>query len=219
MHIPDGIIDSPLVLLGGYGLTGGITWYSLKQISKQRNPQAKVPKAALLTATFFVINLIHIPVPPASLHLVLNGMMGAILGYFSFPAILIALFFHGVMFQHGGVTTLGVNALIMGVPALLSYYIFELRHRLKGNQEQWTKVFAFIAGAGGVAVSALFFAVIVITNIDADIDAARERQVVVVSMIAYIIPALIEGTFTMMLASFLDRVKPELLESKYEIRT
>jgi cobalt/nickel transport system permease protein len=217
MHIPDGIINSPTVLVGSYAATGGITWYSLHRINKQRNPQAKVPKAALLTATFFVINLIHIPVPPASLHLVLNGLMGAVLGYYAFPAILIALFFHAVMFQHGGITTLGVNALIMGVPAILAYYIFELRHWFKG--EIWTKVFAFLAGAGGVAVAALFFAATVITTISPDVNATRERQAVMVAMLAYLIPAVIEGTFTMMLASFLDRVKPELLESKYEVRT
>lgn len=217
MHIPDGIINSPTVLVGSYAATGGLTWYSLHRINKQRNPQAKVPKAALLTATFFVINLIHIPVPPASLHLVLNGLMGAILGYYAFPAILIALFFHAVMFQHGGITTLGVNALIMGVPAILSYYIFELRHWFRGAT--WGRICAFAAGAGGVALAALIFSVVVITTITGDIDVARERQAVTVAMLAYAVPAIIEGVFTMMLATFLDRVKPELLESRYEIRT
>lgn len=219
MHIPDGIIDSPSMLVGGYAITGGVTWYSLHKIHQEPNPQAKIPKAALLTAAFFILNLIHIPVPPASIHLVLNGLMGAILGYYAFPAILIALFFQGVMFQHGGVTTLGINGIIMGIPALLAYYIFEMRHWFRGNELRKTKVFAFLAGFGGVAIAASIFSIIVITTITGDLDAETERRAVYIALMAYSLPAIVEGIFTMMLASFLDRVKPELLESKYEVRT
>ena len=191
-----------------------MTWYSLHKINKEKNPQEKIPKAALLSAAFFVVNLIHIPIPPASLHLVLNGLMGVMLGYYAFPAILIALFFHAVIFQHGGLTTLGVNAVIMGIPAILAYYIFRLRHRLKGDEQKWTKIFAFLAGAGGVMIAASIFAIVVITAIPADMDAQTERNAIYASLAAYTIPAVIEGIFTLMLASFLERVKPELLESR-----
>ena len=83
MHIPDGFVP-PSICIAGYAFTGGITWYSLQQIKKDSNPQQKIPRASLFTAAFFVASLIHIPLPPASIHLVLNGIMGAILGYYSF---------------------------------------------------------------------------------------------------------------------------------------
>ncbi|MFP4007617.1 MAG: energy-coupling factor ABC transporter permease, partial [Spirulinaceae cyanobacterium] len=97
MHIPDGLLPSS-VYISGYAITGGVTWYSLRQISQKSNPQTQIPQASLLTAAFFVSSLIHIPIPPTSIHFVLNGLMGIILGYYAFPAILIGLFFQAVMF-------------------------------------------------------------------------------------------------------------------------
>lgn len=213
MHIPDGFI-SPSVAIAGYAVTGGVTWYCLQKINKEKYPQAKIPKAALLTVAFFVVNVINIPIPPSSLHFVLNGLMGVVLGYYAFPAILIALFFQAVMFQHGGISTLGVNAIIMGFPALLAYYIFRLRNQIKMNEQRRTKIFAFIAGGGAVILAAAIFSVAIITTIPADIDAQTERRAIYAGLIAYTIPGVFEGIFTMMLASFLDRVKPELLESR-----
>ena len=110
--------------VAGYATAGAATWYSLRKINQREDPQAGVPAAALLTAGFFVASWIHIPIPPTSVHLVLNGLLGAVLGYYAFPAILIGLFFQAVMFQHGGLSTLGVNATIMGVPALIAYLSF-----------------------------------------------------------------------------------------------
>lgn len=214
MHIPDGFI-APSLCVTGYAATSGLAWYCLRQINREKDPQAKIPKAALMTAAFFVVNLIHIPIPPSSIHLVLNGLAGVILGFYAFPSILIALFFQAILFQHGGVTTLGVNAIIMGLPALLAYFIFELRHRIKIDDLTRTKIFAFLAGAGGVMIAATLFSVIVITAIPANIDAQTERRAVYIALVTYIIPAIVEGVFTLMLASFLDRVKPELLESHY----
>jgi cobalt/nickel transport system permease protein len=213
MHIPDGFID-PSACVAGYAVTGGISWYCLHKINRDKNPEIKIPKAALLTVAFFVVNLINIPIPPSSLHFVLNGLMGVVLGYYAFPAILIALFFQAVMFQHGGISTLGVNAIIMGFPALLAYYIFRLRHQIKMNEQKRTKIFAFLAGAGGVIIAATIFSVMVITTIPADINAQTERRAIYISLAIYTIPAVMEGIFTLMLASFLDRVKPELLESR-----
>ena len=245
MHIPDGFLP-PSVAIAGYAVTGGVTWYSLCQINREKNSQEKIPKASLLTAAFFLASLIHIPVPPGSIHLVLNGLMGVVLGYYAFPAILIGLFFQAVMFQHGGLSTLGVNAAIMGIPALLAHYIFGLRNLIGDNsarnrkdkqgeqrkqgsrgrenrgdpssigisnrQRIWTGIFAFLAGAGALGISASIFAVAIVTNISADLDPQTERTAIYAALIGYAIQALIEGTFTFMLVSFLERVKPELLQ-------
>ena len=208
MHIPDGFVP-PSICIAGYAITGGVTWYSLQQIKKDSNPQKKIPRASLFTAAFFVASLIHIPLPPASIHLVLNGMMGAILGYYSFLAILIGLFFQTVMFQHGGLSTLGINAVIMGIPALFAYYIFRISSN--GRKKVWTQILAFCAGAGSLLLSAIIFTVIIITNITSDLDAQTEINAIYLSLISYVIQAIIEGVFTVMLISFLEQVKPEIL--------
>ena len=221
MHIPDGIVPAP-VCIAGYGLTGLFTWYSLRQINKGGDPSAKIPKASLLTAAFFVASSIYIPIPPSSVHLVLNGLLGVMLGYFAFPAILVGLFFQALIVGHGGLTTLGINASMMGIPALLSYHIFQLRtignRKKKGLDERHTRIrvgfCAFLGGAVGLFLAALIFMGIVITTVPADFDFETERAAIATLLLLHLPLALLEGTFTAMLAAFLHRVKPELLAER-----
>lgn len=212
MHIPDGIV--PLsVAAAGYATTAGATWYSLRKINQMEDPQAGIPKAALLTSAFFVASWIHIPVPPTSVHLILNGLLGTVLGFYAFPAILIGLFFQAIMFQHGGLTTLGVNATMMGVPALIAYGVFQLRTRFNlQNSSAWTGIFGFLAGSLGLGLAAAIAFTILITTIPANLDVAAERASITTLILAHVPLAVIEGIFTAMLVVFLQRVKPELLE-------
>ncbi len=211
MHIPDGIIP-PQIALGGYAVAGGLMGWCLKQIEKRNHPQENIPKASLLTAAFFVASSIHIPVPPASVHLVLNGLLGAILGYYGLPAIAIGLFFQAVMFQHGGLSTLGINTLLMGIPALIAGYIFRLRLTLGFQRPLWTGIFGFLAGSIGVGLSATFFFLLIFLTLPADVDRAIEQTALKGLIIAHIPLIVLEGIFTAMVTIFLQRVKPELLE-------
>lgn len=210
MHIPDGLLP-PAVSISGYAITGGVAWFSLKQIHKQTNYQEEIPKASLLTAAFFVASLIHIPIPPFSIHLVLNGVMGLVLGYYAFPGILIGLFFQGMFFQHGGLSTLGINAIIMGVPALLAHYIWSFRTTSFFNTPFGKSTLAFLGGGLSVFLSALIFVFITINNIAPDLDIDAEKTAIFTSLIGYGVQALIEGILTVMLISFLEKVKPELI--------
>ncbi len=213
MHIPD--ILPAQVCVGGYAIAGGVTWYVLKQIHKTADPQEQVPKAALLAAAFFVGSSINIPVPPVSVHLVLNGLLGALLGWYAWPAILIGLLLQALLIGHGGLTTIGVNAVMMGVPALMAGYIFQLRHRFdKLLSPTWSVgIFGFLAGSLGLGLAALIFFGIVILTVPAGLDFTTERTAVTALMLAHIPLFFIEGTFTTLLCLFLLRVKPELLET------
>lgn len=212
MHISEGILPAK-ICIGGYAITGLITWYSLRQINRQSNPSEGIPKAALLTAAFFVASGIHIPIPPASVHLVLNGLLGAVLGWYGFPAILVGLLFQGIMFGHGGLTTLGVNAIIMGVPALISAFIFHHRYQFGKpfNKTFLLNLFAFLAGMLGVGLASLLFFSIVITNLPSGFDNQTEKAAIYGLMFAHIPLMVIEGLFTAMVVTFLQRVKPEIL--------
>lgn len=212
MHIPDGIISASAAI-GGYAATGGLTWLSLQKIKKQYgDPRSGIPRAALLTAAFFAASLIHIPIPPISVHLVLSGLMGVMLGWFSFPAILVGLLLQAVMFQHGGLTTLGINACLMGIPALLAYYIFRLRGLLGREKPLPNGLLAFTASFVAIALGALMAAVLLVFATPAYLDAAAERQAVIALGLAHLPVALLEGVFTAMVVLFLLKVKPELLD-------
>ncbi len=212
MHIPDGIL--PLsVCAAGYAVSGTATWYALRKINREEDPQPHIPRAALLTSVFFGASWIHIPLPPTSVHLILNGLMGVILGWYAFPAILIGLFFQAVMFNHGGLTTLGVNAAMMGLPALAAYGIFQLRHRFGADNPTSLAIFAFLGGALGLGLAAAIAFPLLIYTIPATLNVAAERASIIALLVAHIPLMFIEGIFTAMLVTFLQRVKPELIKA------
>lgn len=213
MHIPDGIIPAQ-VCAGGYALAGGMTWYVLRRLRQTTDPTEMVPKAALLAAAFFVGSSINVPVPPVSVHLVLNGLLGAILGWYAWPAILVGLFLQAILIGHGGLTTLGVNALLMGLPALLAYGVFQLRRPLADFISlSWAYGIAgFGAGALGLGLSALIFFGIIVLTLPAELNSALEQRALMGLMLAHGPLMIIEGIFTTLVVVFLLRVQPELLQ-------
>ncbi|MFP4441210.1 MAG: cobalt transporter CbiM [Chloroflexaceae bacterium] len=218
MHLPDGILPVT-VCAAGYATGGALTWYALRKINQQANPRARVPQAALLTAAFFVASWIHIPVPPTSVHLILNGLLGVLLGYYAVPAILIGLFFQAVMFQHGGLTTLGVNLTMMGLPALLAYVLFRLRFVFmrgaarRGASLPGTALTGFLGGAAGLGLAVVIFYGLLVTTIPATLDMRMERAAITALTLAHIPVVLLEGVFTALVVLFLQRVRPDLLDS------
>ena len=210
MHIPDGILPAAAIA-GGYVVTGALTWYSVRKVNQLENPQAEIPKVALLTAAFFVGSIIHIPVPPTSVHLLLSGLMGALLGWFAVPAIVIGLVLQAIMFGHGGITTIGVNALVFGIPALLAHFLFQM---IKGDgSSRWRLISAgSLAGGIGVGVTVLIFFGLLIGFMPADlIDPAAERRAITTLVLAHLPLLLVEGAMTGMLIGYLAKVKPELI--------
>ncbi|NJK61776.1 MAG: cobalt transporter CbiM [Synechococcaceae cyanobacterium SM2_3_1] len=212
MHIAEGFLPAP-IWIGGYACTGLATWFSLYQIHQQQDPTQGIPKASLLTAAFFVASSIYIPIPPASVHLVLNGLLGVILGYYAFPAILIGLFFQAVVFGHGGLSTLGINAAMMGLPALLAYQIFRLHTPLSSwfSERQALGISAFLGGSLGLGLAVLIFYRVVLTTIPSGFESDSEQVALWTLIIAHVPIIILEGVFTSLVVLFLHRIKPELL--------
>jgi cobalt/nickel transport system permease protein len=127
VHIPDGNVLTPGWLIGGY-LVAGI----LVVMASWRIQDEEIPQVALLTAAFFVAGLIHVPVPglPSSAHLLLNGLLGVVLGRRAPLAIAMGLVLQAVLLQHGGLTTLGINCCVMALPAILAWQMFVFLERL-----------------------------------------------------------------------------------------
>ncbi len=145
MHIADGILPTS-VWAGGALLAAAGTALGLRTLDEWR-----IPRAAVMSSAFFVASLIHVPVGPGSVHLVLNGLIGLLLGWAAFPAILLALLLQAVMFGHGGFTTLGVNAVSMAAPAVAVHLLLGRRLRRAGPRA--AAAIGFAAGAGAVALS------------------------------------------------------------------
>ncbi|MEM9775296.1 MAG: cobalt transporter CbiM [Chloroflexota bacterium] len=218
MHIPDGLIPAT-VAAGGYVIAGALTYYSVRKINQAENAQEQIPKVALMTAAFFITSLIHIPIPPTSIHPLLSGLVGALLGWFAMPSILIGLLLQAMIFGHGGLTTLGVNAVILGVPAIIAHFAFQGTKRALSNNKRGLSISGFVAGAVGVGLSVLLFFGFIFLTIPADIiDPAAERQATWLLTLAHSPLILVEGFLTAALVGYLNRVKPELLGGLSEAR-
>ena len=113
MHISEGVLSTPLVA-AGWGLTAAGTWLGLRKIEPQR-----VPALGLMAAMLFVSSLVHVPIGLSNAHLVMNGLAGLLLGWSLFPAMLTALALQALLFQFGGLTSLGVNTFNLAMPGVL----------------------------------------------------------------------------------------------------
>lgn len=142
MHVSEGVLSAPVLVTGAVLAAAGVG-LGLKKMESH-----EVPAVALLSSTFFVASLIHVPVGPVSVHLVLNGLTGLLLGWMAFPAILVGLALQAVFFQFGGLTTLGVNTFNMAFPAVLVYYGFSPLRRSAHRP----LVFGASAACGALAI-------------------------------------------------------------------
>ena len=200
MHISEGILSAPVLISGGLIAATG-TVIGLKKIDYEH-----IMPTALLSSAFFVASLVHVPLGPGSVHLVLNGLLGIVLGWAGFPAILIALFLQALFFQFGGMVVLGVNTVTMAVPAICCYYL--ARPWLANPKSR--PYAAFAAGALAIFLSSLLMALALALSDAGFIAIAR---VVVAANVPIM---LIEGCITMFVVGFLARVQPEILHLKRE---
>jgi cobalt/nickel transport system permease protein len=162
----------------------------------------RIAQAGILSAAFFVASLIHVPIGPANAHLILNGLVGLLLGWAAFPAILVALILQGVLFQFGGITTLGVNTIIMALPAVLCYLICSPFLHKKSTLALSA---AFACGFLSVLLSALILGLALVFTEE------NFFEVSAIVIAAHIPVMIIEGLITAMCVAFLRKVQPNML--------
>jgi len=200
MHISDGVL--PLsVTIGGYVASGTLAAWSAR-----RTHQEELPKLAVMTAAFFVASLIHVPFGPTSVHLILPGLTGALLGPSAFLAVALGLLLQSLLFQFGGLTALGANALMMGLPALACGWVFQ---KFKGRTIMHQAVTGGLVGALGTALAAVILAVLLATGGEDFFGVAQ------IALLAHVPVFIVEGLVGAFTIGFLARVKPELLQPPY----
>lgn len=198
MHISEGVFSAP-VLVTGAALTAVGVAVGLKKMDTE-----KVPLVGVLSSAFFVASLIHVPVGPSSAHLVLNGLLGLLLGWTAFPAILVGLALQALLFQFGGLTTLGINTFNMAMPAVCCYYLFArtIAHKHRGL----SLGLAFVCGFMAISLSAILVALSLLFTGESFLEAAE------VLIVAHLPVMFIEGVITAFCLGFLKKVKPEILQ-------
>ncbi|MEP4036412.1 cobalt transporter CbiM [Pseudophaeobacter sp.] len=196
MHIVDGALSNPVVIAGAVAAVGGIAM-GLRSL-----PLERIPAAGVLSASFFVASLIHVPIGPSSVHLILNGLAGLVLGWAAFPALFVGLLLQAVFFGFGGLTVLGVNAVNIALPAVLVGLAF--RPLVARGSPLQGAIWGGIGGAMAIALTTLAVAVSLMLSGDEFTLAAK------LVFFSHIPVMVIEGLLSAAAIFLARRVKPEL---------
>jgi cobalt/nickel transport system permease protein len=195
-HIPDGVLATPILIVGAIVTVTAVT------IAVRRLQPEQIPQAAVMASAFFVASLVSVPVGVSSVHLILNGLMGLVLGWAAVPAILVALLLQTVFFGYGGVLVLGVNVMNIALPALLCALF------LRGPLQRAGRRGSFVIGALGGALAVSMTGLLVCTALA---FSGNEFVPAAKVLFATFVPlALAEAMVTGATVSFLKRVSPEL---------
>lgn len=199
VHLLDGFL--PLT----WCLVGYLAAIALAALGSWKLHERDVPRIALATAAFFVASSIHIKIPPSSVHLVLNGLVGILLGSRAGLALLIGLFLQALLIGHGGFMTLGINTLLQALPALAVGGVFRMLAARRVFAIQQLAIFGGLLGASAVLATVV---------LQSSLLWFAGDQGVMPAMLwlgLHVPVAFIEGIVGGFLVHFLLRVKPELL--------
>lgn len=204
MHVSDGALSTEVMIATNALAALGVG------IGLAKTDYARVPRVGVLAAVFFVASLIVIPVPPSSVHLLLNGLLGFLLGWSVFPALAAALALQALMLGFGGQTALGANVLNTAVPALLCYYLFSKPCQCT-TSSRGAFAWGAMAGAVGVALTCCTLALsLYLSNAESYLHAIKVLFVMHLPVLG--IEAVVLGAT----ASFLKTVRPDLLAAPTE---
>jgi len=196
MHISEGVLSAPILISGAVLTAAGVT-VGLKKMKDQ-----DIPRTALISAALFVASLIHLPLGPTSVHLILNGTAGIILGWQIFPAILISLFLQSILFQFGGITTLGINTFNIAFPGIAAYYLFSFA-RINSNFR--LGILSFISGGFSVFLTSILVAFSLVFTEQSFLEIAK------LSVVSYLPVIIIEGIITVFVVFSIKKININIL--------
>lgn len=152
----------------------------------------------LVAAATFVVSTIQFPLMGIPVHLGMFGLLGIVLRRRAFPALFASLLFQALLLQHGGLVSLGVNALNMGSGTLAGWGLWNLRALPAG-------VRSALAGFAGSLLPVLLLAW--------EFELSNYGQGLYAVAAALAPVAFVEAAVTLLAVRFFQRARPALLVS------
>lgn len=199
MHIADGVLSAPTIAATVAGTAGLLAW-SLKDVAEE-----EIPKISLTTGTFFAVSLISIPVGPSTIHPLMAGLMGVMLGRRAPLAFFIALLLQALLFQHGGLTSLGANTLMLAIPAIVAgqlYRRLSLAPLLKGMV------------TGGLATVLTILLLVLVLAVSQPLFVRGTFSVVRLLVIGHVPLVVMEAVLTGFALQLMTKARPDWLQER-----
>jgi cobalt/nickel transport system permease protein len=141
IHIPDGVLPAWLVAAGWVAALA-LVWYAARR-ARASDVRRKVPLLGVVAA--LVLVSMSTEVVPIAYHVNLTVIAGVLLGPWlgAIAAFIVVVFL--ALLGHGGVTVIGLNALMIAAEMALGWGLFRLLARLLGRRRvRWAAAVATV---------------------------------------------------------------------------
>ncbi|MCL5018990.1 MAG: energy-coupling factor ABC transporter permease [Patescibacteria group bacterium] len=161
MHLPDGILSTP-VMVSLDAVSIGVIGYSIKRVNKSIT-EKQLPLMGVTAAFIFAAQIINIPTIGFSYHLLGSVLAAILLGPWNSAIIMtVVLVVQALIFHDGGITALGANIFNMAViGAIVCYPLYYIPNKINDRWGKFTGIilasWASILLSGLAAGSELVF--------------------------------------------------------------
>jgi cobalt/nickel transport system permease protein len=202
VHIPDGFLSTPVWATLDAAAAPAVGY--VVRVAQRGFDNAKVPLLGVMGAFVFAAQMINFPVGiGTSGHLVGGALLACTLGPAAACVVMSAILaIQALVFQDGGILALGANVINMAIVGVLAGY---LPYHLWGRGRR-RRAAIFAGGALSVAVSALLaLSELLISGV------RMPAPVLGVSLLLFLVSALIEGAITMTVMGALEAIQPNFV--------
>ncbi|MDO9523498.1 MAG: energy-coupling factor ABC transporter permease [Methanocorpusculum sp.] len=213
MHFMDGFLPIGWCVFWAV-LSAPFLIYGMWKITKMINKDRRIlPLMAVCGAFIFVISLVDIPSPTGSCsHPTGTGLSASFFG----PAVtsvlgLIILVFQALLLGHGGFTTLGASAFSMAIMGPLAAWLVFTGLRKTRHVSLGPAVFCAAVVANCVTYLVTSLQIALAYPVEGSVLTAFIAAAVVFAVVQIPI-SIIEGIISGLVATYIARIKPEILK-------
>jgi len=200
VHIPDGFLATPVWAALDLAAAPSVAYMARR--AQREFDESKVPLLGVLGAFVFAAQMINFPVGPGTTgHLVGAALLSFTLGPAAASVVMTAILaIQALVFQDGGILSLGANTVNMAVLGVLAGY---LPFALWGGS-RFRKVTILAGATLSVLVSALAaLSELLLSGVKMPLP------VLGLSLVLFLVSAVLEGAITLAIMQALARVKPD----------
>ncbi len=205
MHIPDGFLSIPVSAGSGVLSLGGLV-LAFRRLRKKVGDRL-IPLMGVMAAFIFAAQMFNFPIAGGtSGHLIGGALAAIVLGPMAGTVVLtVVLIVQCLLFQDGGLIALGANVFNMAIVGVWGgWAVYISMRRIAGKYGLYAG--AFVGAWISVVLAASFCA------LELSLSGTLPLGIVLPTMVAvHAVIGIGEGVITVLVVSFLKRVKPEML--------